>query len=381
MSSRSFGDPSSRKRKRKSSHPQRGRTNPSRGGPGILLTCDTSREVKCEREGRDILRHYYDDWEQRQHQQQQQQPRSNQESAPPPPPPTTAKLSLDQELARLRQKQQQTPQGDDAFQLFATGCAGTAFLMYVAENGKEADILDKQDTATPQIDEGDEDGNDDEKAVTDKRIRAADKGHNQNEEKKKEDEEKIEDTSKSTEKIVRATKIKTTQWDPVAMVKAIASDIAKPSSSPSSSAAAAAGIPASRFVTRMIPIQVTCFASLKELETVLTYLLKNYTEKDKNKATRTFRIQIKKRNCNHISSQQFIETAAPLVMKLKSWTVQLKDPDVVVWIEVCKTLMGISLLTQDDVNVAKNFNLAELRDRATLTGDEKPAATEAEERT
>eukprot|EP00978_Attheya_sp_CCMP212_P003397 scaffold7003_cov60-Attheya_sp.AAC.1 len=33
--------------------------NVRRGGPGILLTCETGREFKCQREGLEILRHYY----------------------------------------------------------------------------------------------------------------------------------------------------------------------------------------------------------------------------------------------------------------------------------------------------------------------------------
>ena len=32
--------------------------NSKRGAPGVLMTCETSREVKCQREGLEILNHY-----------------------------------------------------------------------------------------------------------------------------------------------------------------------------------------------------------------------------------------------------------------------------------------------------------------------------------
>ena len=34
-------------------------TRPRRGSPGVLLTCETGREQKCQREGLEILNHYH----------------------------------------------------------------------------------------------------------------------------------------------------------------------------------------------------------------------------------------------------------------------------------------------------------------------------------
>eukprot|EP00977_Amphora_coffeiformis_P029457 scaffold40820_cov176-Amphora_coffeaeformis.AAC.3 len=59
------------------------------------------------------------------------------------------------------------------------------------------------------------------------------------------------------------------------------------------------------------------------------------------------------------------------------WKVQLTDPDHIIWIEVCKTLMGVSVLGRDDLTCAKNFNLAALRDQQQHTkeeGDDKDDA-------
>lgn len=333
------------------------RCNPSRGGPGVLLTCEAGNEIKCEREGRDMLRYYLD---------QDKAATTNASSV-------SVRLSLEQELALLQQQQHQFVQRDGPFQLFDTGCGGTVFLMY-------SDQQNKNETKQPKSPESDPAAQ--EEGVTPKRIRTdklekdttLEKTIPKEQDIKKVNDEEQEQGNTATD-IHRSTKIKDgIAWDPVVVVKSIARDIASP--------LVAYDIPASRFVTRMIPIQITCFASLKELEMVLAHLLvmkesneltetankKNKDDDDadnssSNNTTPTFRIHIKKRQCNHISSQQFIETAAPLVMKTKGWKVQLNDPDFVIWIEVCKTLMGVSVLERSDINVAKNFNLAELRDK------------------
>jgi tRNA(Ser,Leu) C12 N-acetylase TAN1 len=120
----------------------------------------------------------------------------------------------------------------------------------------------------------------------------------------------------------------------------------------------------------MIPLQATCLASAEELESVLRTLLQTHERTPDERAkdpsspkVPTFRIHVKRRNCGHLTSQQVIDTAAGLVMKMTGWTVQLKDSDFAVWVEVCKSLMGVSLLTRHDLGLAKNFNLAELRDK------------------
>ena len=282
-----------------------------------MLTCETSREIKCEREGREILRFYLD--------QERLKPADDNNS------PSTKKLTLEQELAVLQQEKPKDAHGP--FQLFDTGCAGTVFFMYAEETSN-----DTKDTPT----KGTKLSADETES---KRMRT---------------------TSDPKEPTPTPTKesSKACSFDPVKIVKHVMSDIAS-----DNAVASAEAPPASRFVTRMIPVQVTCFATLPELETVLSKLLEPFEKTTTNQTSaatetpETFRIHVKKRQCNQIKTLEFIETAATLVIQTMGWKVKLTDPDHVVWIEVCKNLMGVSVLGRDDVALAKNFNLAELRDQ------------------
>lgn len=263
-----------------------------------------------------------------------------------PPTATTTKLTLEQELAAL---QKQTPRdAPGPFRLFDTGCAGTVFFMYAKEANDE-------DTSNPP-DQGDSED------TRNKRPRHS---------------TTTSDEEQSSTAKTDSSDVRSISFDPVKTVKRVASDIVDDK--------ATTDAPASRFLTRMIPVQVTCFATLHDLEAVLPSLLARHgtksstTTDDSKMPAATFRVQVKKRQCNQIKGSAFIETAASLVVQETGWKVQLTDPDYIIWIEVCKTLMGVSVLTRDDVNVAKNFNLAELRDRHQHTGhdgdnDEKGTA-------
>ena len=310
----------SSKRKRYYTTGRRYRDNPSRGGAGVLLTCETGREVKCEREGREILRYYLE-----------QQQSKNQEDT------STVKLSLEQELELLQQQKRTDTQGP--FRVFDTGCAGTVFFMY------KGDEDDKGDPSADLKSQNDDNQPMDAETAPNKRIRSSN----------------TDDKQSSSSPSSLASPSSTVAWDPVVTVRAVFDDIVKNNTDKR--------IPGSRFVTRMVPIQKTCFASLEELEKVLPPLLRAHIPghgqvvNDNQTAIQTFHIHVKKRNCNQISKQEFIHTAAPLAMRSAGWKVQLEDSDFVVWIEVCKTLMGVSVLRREDVTVAKNFNLAELREK------------------
>jgi tRNA acetyltransferase TAN1 len=163
-------------------------------------------------------------------------------------------------------------------------------------------------------------------------------------------------------------------WDPVATVQAVVQDITR-------SDASSSQVPGSRFITRMIPLQATCFASVEELQGVLRTLLlpheQTLDERGKDAAKpATFRIHVKRRNCGHLTTSQVIDAAAGLVVRMTGWTVQLKDSDFCVWVEVCKSFMGVSLLTRQDLGLARNFNLAELRDKHGEVNDEDDKPSE-----
>ena len=310
------------------------RGNPSRGGPGILLTCETSREIKCEREGREILNFYYDEEIRKSIAGDKDDRRSDTAD--------NKRLTLEQELDVLqRQKPNDTP---GHFQLFDTGCPGTVFFMYSSETSNNNGT---KDSSTRQ------EGSESVDGTESKRVRTT------------------TDEKESATEMKGVSKDYT--FDPVRMVRHVLNDIA------SDTASSAESPPASRFVTRMIPLQVTCFATLTDLEMVLFKLLETYKKKittqttsdtNTNEPSETFRINIKKRQCNQIKSLAFIETAATLVIKETGWKVQLIDPDHIIWIEICKNLMGVSILGHDDVKLAKKFNLAALRDEQQHTKED-----------
>jgi tRNA acetyltransferase TAN1 len=217
----------------------------------------------------------------------------------------------------MLQKQKDT-HDEGPFQLFSTGCTGTVLLMF-------KDTKLSEDDSPNANNSGD---------------------------------------SKSTTTTLNV-------WDPVSTVQAILKDIRQENESPSSpSSAVSSGIrmiPSSRFVTRIIPIQKTCFTSIQDIEAVLPSLLQTHIENE-DKPTKgtttpktTYCIHVKKRNFDQLSRQDLIDAAVPIVTRLTNWKVQLANPDYMIWIEVCKTLMGISVLPHDIVQLAKNLNMAELR--------------------
>ena len=114
--------------KKRKYHDGKRRNNPRRGLPGILMTCETGRETKCEREGIDIMNHYSSSSTEQQQQQQQQQDGSSENETTTTT--TTKKLSLEEELKMLRQQQKShKKRGGGMFQVYETGCRGSVFVM------------------------------------------------------------------------------------------------------------------------------------------------------------------------------------------------------------------------------------------------------------
>jgi tRNA(Ser,Leu) C12 N-acetylase TAN1 len=300
--------------------------NPPRGAPGILWTCEQGREVKCEREGREILQYYH----------------HATNCSPAAANTAQAKLTLDQELASL-QRQQRVEK--EVFPLFDTGCQGTAIMLHAPMRR----LKKARDAEAAAVAESPA-----------KRPRT-----------------ESETAPEATTTTDDPGSSEIPRWDPVATVQAVVQDITR-------SDASSSQVPGSRFITRMIPLQATCFASVEELQGVLRILLlpheRTLDERGKD-ATKpaTFRIHVKRRNCGHLTTSQIIDAAAGLVVRMTGWTVQLKDSDFCVWVEVCKSFMGVSLLTRQDLGLARNFNLAELRDKHGEEDDEDDDGKPSEE--
>jgi len=102
-----------------------------------------------------------------------------------------------------------------------------------------------------------------------------------------------------------------------------------------------------------------CYASVEEIKAVSISLLKRFLPNilsilPKGGKEITYKLEIKRRLCTHLTREQVIDAITPLV----KFSVNLSDPDFSIRIETCRTLCGVSILPRQEWY--KNFNLAEL---------------------
>jgi hypothetical protein len=175
------------------------RQNPKRGGPGVLLTCETGREVKCEREGLDILNFYS-------HTSTTVTKKDNE---------TASSLTLEEELRMLRSRK--TSDSSSLFSVYDTGCRGSVFAMCTKPGCNlipaiKVDIPDKSSKQEGSSEKTEEDG--DESASKKPRL----------------DEKTSVEASKTAEK-KEDSQLETPQqeegnpWDPVETVRKIITDM------------------------------------------------------------------------------------------------------------------------------------------------------------
>lgn len=107
-------------------------------------------------------------------------------------------------------------------------------------------------------------------------------------------------------------------------------------------------------------------------QTYLLSIIQKYKPADAA-GTISFKIDIKRRLCSHLTRDQVIEAITPILLGSDNnkeedaekkygckFSVKLTDPDFAIRIEVIKTLCGISILPRQEWY--RNFNLAELID-------------------
>ena len=292
----------------------------------MLLTCERGREFKCRREGLEIFEYLLllgknentkkeddagafsavtDGEERNQH---------------------NYSSSIEDELKKLRQKDAKKTQenGERPFRFFDTKCAGSAFILY-----------------TQPTSPGFKDTADDDNSISQPNKRA-----------------KPEDIVLTKSNIQDHTKddVVAVPWDPFGTLQRIVQELRDPKSM----------MPSSRFISRMIPIQRTCFAKVEEIKESVQCLLVD------TDAERTFAIHVKRRYCPTMTTQDIVKCVGDIVGKMTTqnngkWSANLKDPDILIQIEVCKTLCGVSVIPRQIRTLSKNFNLAEVRANATLT--------------
>jgi tRNA(Ser,Leu) C12 N-acetylase TAN1 len=279
---------------------------PKRGGPGVLLTCETGRELKCRREGLEILNYYY-----------------LKSTEPDNARVDTTSLSLEDELKQLQSKSSNSAD-TSTFAVYDTGCRGTIFILCALPN---CHLIEPIQTDY-------------------QRAKAAESRVDVQASFKKPKTLESEDSTPvpTIESLVASNMPRDPPiWDPLATVDSVLAD---------RSVNTDVSAPSSRFVTRMIPIQATCFASEEELRLTCTKLLQNYFPRD----AKTFAIVSKRRNCGGLKRDQIINTVASIVLELvPGCQVHLDKPQITVMVEICRTLCGVSVLK--NAQDYKNFNL------------------------
>ena len=332
------------------------RKNPQRGGPGFLLCCETGREVKCQREALDIIGHHYFQIPSRKATKKGSDELKDREV-----------LTLDQEIALLKKgastdivlHSSERIKIDDhnyknPFQVYETGCRGTVFLMYVKPKNNQSE---KEGTG---VQEGGGLDCDDFDVRKGKRI--ANHGGCDGETKKR--------------KVDNSESISNEKLDPVVIARSIMDNLMKNDEL----------TPRSRFVTRMIPIQLTCFASMEEIISTSRKLIKKFLlpfgidARNSKKERPTFKIDLKRRICSSIRRDEVVTAVADSIKILTDeywkscvkdesdriqqvhedslFRVDLSNPDYTVLVDICRTLVCMSVVK--DATWFRNFNLTRI---------------------
>ncbi|KAG7336587.1 THUMP domain containing protein [Nitzschia inconspicua] len=352
------------------------RTNPKRGGPGILFTCETTREVKCQREGLEILEYYLQSMNRGNDDDDDKDNRGVAATALPstvvdnddddnkntkPSPSSSVPLSLEEELKQLKSKASKGGNynydnngNKSSFGVYDTGCRGSVFVICTLPNCELIEPIQTEYQKAKILAEQQQKNDDD---MTNDRTKAATTTTN-DEESESNNKNNNNDQDVPTKKKPKIDKVSTketsviaTPWDPIATVDAILADRTSGKSN--------VGIPSSRFITRIIPIQATCFASEEELRLTCENLLPKYLPKD----TKTFAIVMKRRNCERLKRDAIIDIIANIVVGLvPKCKAQMDKPEITITVEICRTLCGISVVKNYDQY--KNFNLFSLTEHS-----------------
>ncbi|XP_049778729.1 THUMP domain-containing protein 1 homolog [Schistocerca cancellata] len=123
-----------------------------------------------------------------------------------------------------------------------------------------------------------------------------------------------------------------------------------------------------RFLLRMIPIEVTCKAYLDDIKEKVSVLFDKYFTKEE----KTFSIIINRRNSNMVSRDDAIAELAEMIkMRNINNRVDLKQPQLTVIIEVIRSMCCIGILP--DYFRFRKYNLLELASPEGKKGDEDSA--------
>jgi hypothetical protein len=324
------------------------RNNPKRGPPGILIFCEVGRERKCIAEGMDILNHYYNQnnngpttatTNNNNNSENNNDDHDNLDSE------NEKTMTLEEELKLMKQAKKNAP-----FKVYDTGCKGSVFFMCTTSNCHQIII---PSVAVVDSSSNDDAGNDtnqlegeqnDDDGVHKKEIENKKRKSDHNEQQEipssiasDTKRTKIESTDIANATTAATTTATTTstanKWDPIQMIQSMVQDLCTTTTTNNPSYA-----PRSRFITKMIPIQATCFANVEEITPVMTLLLARHLlpfgiqyyhdnssdgdgdcdgdcdgDDKRKKGLPTFKIEFRKRFCTHLKRDSVINIVANAV--------------------------------------------------------------------
>jgi len=319
-----------------------------------LLTSETGREGKCRREGIGILQHYFQVGRGNSNDTAGKSAKGDVklEQGKKDPTEDNTSLSLEEELKMLRSKK---PSSSSNFAPYETGSKGSVFIMCTAEGCHmippiQVDCYDDNDKSPKtQGDDGNNEGKTDSDGGAQKQQRTTAGDAN------KETNKAEGNTILSIEPAHSAKDTDGDPWDPVPVVRKVFADLEQNCTT----------APGSRFVTRMIPLQATCFASAVEIKATSEALLQKFFFPC---SYQSFAVAFQKRICNNVKKPEIIDIIAGRILDSDpKYKVSLDNPDATIVVEICRTLCGISVVPRPH-EMAK-FSLVNAREKAALDGD------------
>ena len=304
--------------------------NPKRGAPGILLTCDRGRESKCQREAFQIIDHYYAKQHHHHEEDESSSPNVHHDSKE-----ESQTMSLEEELKQLQELDQTRKEAN--FGIFDTGCSGVVFALCTVPGSEMIPPVKLSKLRNKSGEHEEPPPPHAKRQKLDSETPAT----------------TIKDTTSDTCTAVSPDVMYSTKWDPVPIVRRILQDIENDTGKDA---------PSSRFVSRMIPLQATCYVSEEELQIASRSLIQQYFPAN----TVSFAVAVKRRFCQAaLPKAKIIDLmAAAILEKVPNCKVDLDNPEVTVVMEICKTMCGLSVIPKCREHF-KNFNLAEAREKRT----------------
>lgn len=323
----------------------------------MLLTCEVTREIKCQREGIQILDYYH----YRNTKKKGKQSDDDSLTSAAGGNDNDKTLSLEEELKQLQSKQNKDDDSPSAFSVYDTGCRGSVFVLCSLPNCEIIEPIQTEYQKSKLMVAAGAGELEQQQSTTDENVTTkealgedADATETTSKKFKTDDEMSPAATTKSETPEPSTTNLPPLSdppvWDPIATVDQILEDRLSNTITEA---------PLSRFVTRMIPIQATCFAAEEELRLTCQQLLPRYFPS----TTQTFAIVMKRRSCERLQRDAIIDTIATIVLQIAPHCkAQMEQPDLTIMVEICRSLCGISVLK--NYHRYKNFNLFTLEEEA-----------------